>query len=230
MTWIPPIAGLQRRDPEHRYWLNGHCFPVSVTGVLRCQKSEQALARIEATAAIWQPRGHQSHRALELFLLDRFQGRSGPDARPLPDGALELAKLRQGEHRAWIAPLLAHGHWSRVQVIAAERATCCLRRNVAGTFDLAYETPRGRVLADLKTLGPQGRPYCTRAQLGAYMALDAGWGQHYDYGQTIWAWPGRTEFSRLYSRQECLLAWAAAWSRYRASDGAALKKAVVCSG
>jgi hypothetical protein len=58
--------------------------------------------------------------------------------------------------------------------------------------------------------------YSTAAQLGGYMALEATWGNHYDAGQTIWARPGQTTFSPLYSRAECLLAWAGAWATWRA--------------
>jgi hypothetical protein len=58
--------------------------------------------------------------------------------------------------------------------------------------------------------------YCTRAQLGGYMALEATHGIYYDHGQTVWARPGKTVFSPLYSRAECLLAWAGAWATWRA--------------
>ena len=110
--------------------------------------------------------------------------------------------------------------WEQVRVIASERATCCVRRGVAGTYDLAYDGSRGRVLADLKTLGtPQSHTYCTRAQLGGYMALEATHGHHYDYGQTLWARPGRTTPSELYSRSECLAAWAAVWTWWQARQG-----------
>jgi hypothetical protein len=104
-------------------------------------------------------------------------------------------------------------------VIASERPTCCLRRRVGGTFDTAYidESDR-RILADLKSLGENGSTYDTRAQIGGYMALEATWGNHYDAGQTIWARPGQTTFSPLYSRQECLLAWAGAWATWRARN------------
>ena len=70
------------------------------------------------------------------------------------------------------------------------------------------------MLADLKTLSPNGSTYSTAAQLGGYMALEATHGVHYDAGQTIWAKPGQTTFSPLYSRAECLSAWALAWARY----------------
>ena len=47
--WLPPIPGLFRADPEHRYQLDGVVFPVSVTGVLACMKTSYAMERIEAT-------------------------------------------------------------------------------------------------------------------------------------------------------------------------------------
>ena len=71
-----------------------------------------------------------------------------------------------------------------------------------------------RVLADLKSLGPNGSTYCTRAQLGGYMALEWSHGHWIDVGQTIWCRPGDTSFSPLYGRQECLVAWAAAYTAY----------------
>jgi hypothetical protein len=221
--WIPPIPGLHRRDPEHRYWLGEVEFPVSVTGVLSCQKSAYAMERIEATRETWEPRGNQTHRALELFLGLCCPGGDGA-------GAAELQELAAGDHADWIGPLITHPRWDQVQVIASERPTCCLRRRVAGTFDCAYvdatlPTPERpswasggppRVLADLKTLGEAGSTYSTAAQLGAYMALEATHGLWYDYGQTIWARPGKATFSPLYSRSGCLLAWAGAWATWRA--------------
>jgi len=102
-------------------------------------------------------------------------------------------------------------------VIASERPTCCLKRKVAGTFDLAYVDEQGRrILADLKSLGENGSTYSTAAQLGGYMALEATWGNLYDAGQTIWCRPGSTAFSPLYSVEECRMAWAGAWATYRA--------------
>lgn len=222
MTWLTPIPGLIRDDTSHTYQLHGAPFLASVTGVLRIQKSDFAMARIQATTAIWRPRGHNTHRALELHLNSLSQSllQSGrfinrPD---VTDLVSELDALKQGPHQDWINPLLDLPLWSEVEVIASERPTCCLQRNIAGTFDLAYRSAAGVVLADLKTLGTaSSHTYCTRAQLGGYMALDATWGHHYDYGQTIWARPGQASVSTLYSRRECLLAWAAAWTRYQAS-------------
>jgi len=153
-TWLPPIPGLHRRDPEHRYWLGAVEFPVSVTGVIGCLKSDYAMERIEATRATWEPRGNSCHRALELLLQ--------LPCRDIDDGMtvaadrsvlMELAGLLQGDYDAWIQPLVTHERWSSINVIASERPTCCLRRRVAGTFDVAYLDEDGRrILADLKSL------------------------------------------------------------------------------
>ncbi|MCP9803460.1 hypothetical protein KBY75_07760 [Cyanobium sp. T1G-Tous] len=225
-TWLDPIPGLQRRDPEHRYWLGDHLFPVSITGVLQVAKSSYALARIEASRPVWEPRGNTCHLALELFLAGRYR----------QDGDVDLAEVLNRltseedflDYREWIEPLISHERWDEVEVLASERATCCLVRNVAGTFDVAFVDlqlpvsggrPAGvsgpaRVLADLKSLSASGSTYCTRAQIGGYMALEWSHGHWYDYGQTLWCRPGRSQFSPLYSRSECLSAWAAAWAHY----------------
>jgi hypothetical protein len=211
--WLAPIPGLLRTDPEHRYWLGDHLFPVSITGVIGSAKSAWALARIEATRHQWEPRGNTVHQALEALLHSRFH----PLAPQRQQAVQQLEALRASDYRDWIEPLLALPHWQQVTVIASERPTCCLIRNLAGTYDTGYvhRSSGLRVLADLKTLsGPHSSSYCTRAQLGGYMALEATWGVHYDAGQTIWARPGETRFSPLYSREEFLAAWAAAWAGY----------------
>ena len=217
-TWLPPIPGLHRRDPEHRYWLGDVEFPVSVTGVLSVLKSDFAMDRIEATRATWEPRGNSCHRALELFL--QLPNRDIDDGMTVAADRsvlMELVGLLQGDYAEWIQPLITHERWSAIDVIASERPTCCLKRKVAGTFDLAYIDEQGRrILADLKSLGPNGATYSTAAQLGGYMALEATWGNAYDAGQTIWARPGSTTFSPLYSRSECLTAWAGAWATFKA--------------
>lgn len=201
--WLPPIPGLHRRDPEHRYWLGEVEFPISVTGVLSVLKNDYAMQRIEATRATWEPRGNTAHRAMELMLTTA--------------GGNELWELSTGEWKDWVLPLISHYRWDDLEVIASERPTCCIRRKVAGTYDTAYIDEAGRrVIADLKSLGENGATYCTRAQLGGYMALEATHGVLYDAGQTIWCRPGSTTFSPLYSRAECLLAWAGAWACWRA--------------
>lgn len=215
--WLPPIPGLARRDPEHRYWLGDVEFPISVTGVLSVLKSDFAMDRIEATRATWEPRGNSCHRALELFLSLADPGEDDLTGAVDPVTLSELGELTRGDHSDWIQPLITHDRWSAIQVIASERPTCCLRRRVAGTFDLAFIDEQGRrVLADLKSLGPNGATYSTAAQLGGYMALEATWGHHYDAGQAIWCRPGSTTFSPLYSVQECRTAWAGAWATWRA--------------
>jgi len=217
-TWLPPIPGLHRRDPEHRYWLGEVEFPVSVTGVTGV-KSDYAMDRIEATRATWEPRGNSCHSALELFLLSGAMVGQPTTGIPFRAALDELQELADGDHAAWIQPLITHDRWHSLQVIASERPTCCLKRRVAGTFDTAYIDESGRrILADLKSLGENGSTYSTAAQLGGYMALEATHGHWYDYGQTIWARPGSTTFSPLYSRAECLLAWAGAWATWKARD------------
>ena len=217
-TWLDPIPGLWREEAAHRYWLGDHLFPVSITGVLAHGLSATAKRAIEAKRPVWEPRGTTVHSALEHYSQARFLvGRS-------PEQALLAVEQLPGHHRYrdWILPLLQLSLWDEVQVIASERLSCCLTRNLAGGFDGAYASPalsdrwcrEVRVLYDLKTLSAHGRPYSTAAQLGGYMVLEAAQGNHYDLGQTLWSKPGEAAPSTFYSREQCLAAWAAAWSRY----------------
>ncbi|MCT0229745.1 hypothetical protein KQ306_02560 [Synechococcus sp. CS-1324] len=217
-TWLDLIPGLWRDEAAHRYWLGEHLFPVSITGVLAHGLSATARRAIEAKRPVWEPRGNTVHAALERYSQARFSG--GRNA----EQALLAVEQLPGHHRYrdWILPLLQLPLWDEVQVIASERLSCCLTRNLAGGFDGAYASPalsdrRGRevrVLYDLKTLSAHGRPYSTAAQLGGYMVLEAAQGNHYDLGQTLWSKPGEAFTSTFYSREQCLAAWAAAWSRY----------------
>jgi hypothetical protein len=164
-TWLPPIPGLHRRDPEHRYWLGDVEFPVSVTGVLSVLKSDYAMERIKATRATWEPRGNSCHRALELMALTT-KGAPRTIEQVRHDIA-ELGALAIGDYSDWVQPLLDHDRWDQLQIIASERPTCCLKRRVAGTFDVAFLDPAlppsplrpewvtgpAQVLADLKSLG-----------------------------------------------------------------------------
>jgi hypothetical protein len=216
-TWLPPIPGLHRRDPEHRYWLGDVEFPVSVTGVLGCLKSDYAMERIEATRATWEPRGNSCHRALELMMLTT-KGAPRTIEQVRHDIA-ELGGLAIGDYSDWVQPLLDHDRWSQLQIIASEMAVACTQRRVAGCFDLAFIDEAGRtILADLKSLGSaESSTYCTRAQLGGYAALlKASHGVVVDACQTIWCRPGSTTFSPLYSLSECRLAWAGAWATFKA--------------
>jgi hypothetical protein len=215
--WLPPIPGLHRRDPEHRYWLGDVEFPISVTGVLGCLKSDYAMDRIEATRATWEPRGNSCHRALELMMLTT-NGAPRTIEQVRHDIA-ELGALAIGDYSDWVQPLLEHNRWDQLQVIASEMAVACAQRQVAGCFDLAFIDEAGRtILADLKSLGSaESSTYCTRAQLGGYAALlKASHGVVVDACQTIWCRPGQTTFSPLYSVAECRMAWAGAWATYKA--------------
>jgi hypothetical protein len=191
-------------------------IPVSVTGVVGCLKSDYAMERIEATRATWASRGNSVHRALELMMLTT-KGAPRTIEQVRHDIA-ELGALAIGDYSDWVQPLLTHERWDQLQVIASERPTCCVRRKVAGTFDLAYIDEDGRrILADLKSLASESSStYSTAAQLGGYMALEATHGNTYDAGQTIWCRPGSTTFSPLYSVQECRTAWAGAWATFKA--------------
>jgi len=191
---------------------------VSITGVLAHGLDDAAREAIAASRAVWEPRGTAVHAALERYSQVCFRDGESPGQ------ALQAVAAVAGHHRYrdWILPLLQLPLWDEVAVIASERLTCCLERNVAGAFDGAYVSPalserRGqqvRVLYDLKTLSAHGRPYSTAAQLGGYMALEASHGIHYQLGQTIWSRPGEASVSAFYSREQCLAAWAAAWSSY----------------
>jgi len=217
-TWLDPIPGLWREEAAHRYWLGEHLFPVSITGVLAHGLSSNAKRAIEAKRPVWEPRGITVHAALEHYSQARFLVGCSPEQ------ALLAIEQLPGHHRYrdWILPLLQLPLWDEVQVIASERLSCCLTRNLAGGFDGAYGSPalsdrwgrEVRVLYDLKTLSAHGRPYSTAAQLGGYMVLEAAQGNHYDLGQTLWSKPGEAAPSTFYSREQCLAAWAAAWSRY----------------
>ncbi|NDC10650.1 MAG: hypothetical protein EBZ75_15190 [Oxalobacteraceae bacterium] len=136
-TWLEPIPGLWRDEAAHRYWLSDHLFPVSITGVLAHGLSETAKRSIEAKRPIWEPRGTTVHAALERYSQARFLvGKSATDA-------LLEAETLPGHHpyRDWILPLLQLPLWDEVEVIASERLTCCLVRNIAGAFDGAYVSP-----------------------------------------------------------------------------------------
>ena len=210
MAWLEPIPNLHLRHSDHTYWLGDHLFHKSTTGVLSFSKGRVALAQIEATRSEWAPRGTAIHKALEVGLLGRFH----PDGDRGASEAL-LAAPEFDPYREWIDPLLSHHLWDAVQVCASEMALCDLDRNIAGTFDGAYETPTGtRVLFDLKTQKrPDASPYCTKAQLGCYIGMAEASGLHFDRAVTIWSKPGRVMVQR-HPRDECLDAWEKAWDAY----------------
>ena len=163
-TWLDPIPGLWRDEEAHRYWLGDHLFPVSITGVLAHGLSETAKRAIEAKRPIWEPRGTTVHAALEHYSQARFLvGKSASEA-------LLDAEAMPGHHqyRDWILPLLQLPLWDDVEVIASERLTCCLTRNVAGAFDGAYVSPAlsERPRPALFHRRPAGRLHGARGRAG----------------------------------------------------------------
>lgn len=216
--WLEPVEGLRRSEPDHRYWLGDHLFPTSVTGVLSAGMSRSVRRAIEAKRSIWEPRGVAVHAALECYTVARFRDGEGHER------ALRLVEElpQYPRYRDWILPLLSLPLWDHARVIASERLTCCLSRNLAGAFDGAYVMPElsdqagseVRVVYDLKTLSAHGRPYSTAAQLGGYMVLEESQGQRIELGQTIWCRPGESTVSSFYSREDCVQAWSARWSAY----------------
>lgn len=207
--WLDPLPGLER-DPQHRYRLDDHVFPVSVTGVLASQKSPLAMERIEATRADWEPRGNTVHRALELAAT--IPGWH-PDDWPACWRWID-----------WIWPLLSHPLWQDVKLCASEMGLYSLELDIAGTFDGAYLVPRAgggwdRILFDLKTQARgDASAYDTRAQLGGYITLAAEHGIRFDGAATLWARPGRARVA-VYEAAECKEAWDAALAAYRATEG-----------
>ena len=210
--WLTPPQGLER-DEQHTYWLAGYAFPATITGVLAALKSAQALARIEASRAVWEPRGLAVHSALELAATE---AQWSPDHCPPCWPYLD-----------WIEPLLAYPIWEGVEVIAAEFPLYWLEGEgdfgLAGTFDLAWEQPGTvsplhggplRTLVDLKTqASPRAAPYDTRPQLGGYLSLAAHHGLVFDAAATLWARPGHCRLSS-HGVEECLTAWQQALDAY----------------
>ena len=215
MTWLQPIPGLRLRHSDHTYWLGDHLFPISTTGVLSSGKSEAAMHRINATRPEWAPRGTAIHKALELHLWGNHH----------PDGdqgaaAAAIASEEFDPYREWIDPLLSHPLWNVVEVIATEMALCSRSINVAGTFDGAFlvpETGQG-TLFDLKTQKrADAGPYCTKAQLGCYIAMAAEQGITFDRALTVWSKPHAVRM-QAHGAKECLNAWEAAWEAYSAAQ------------
>jgi hypothetical protein len=183
--------------------------------VLSAGKSEAAMHRINATRPEWAPRGTAIHKALELHLWGNHHpdGDQGAAAAAIASDEFEL-------YREWIDPLLTHPLWNVVEVIATEMALCSRSINVAGTFDGAFLVPEtGKAtLFDLKTQKrADAGPYCTKAQLGCYIAMAAEQGITFDRALTLWSKPGTVRM-QAHGAQECLKAWEAAWEAYSAAE------------
>ncbi len=207
-TWLPSL-GLTRDQETWTYSLNdgqiSHKFPISVTGVISAvTKTPEQLAQIMAKRHLWEARGNTTHQALEHFVNHRWNPATTWTTPP------SLTSEEYSGYSTYIQPLLAHPIWESITPIGSELMVYCLKRNVAGTLDLIFQFPDGTYgIADLKTLGPAGRPYDISPQLGAgvHMAGDR-YGLLFSRCLSIWARPGGTQI-QTHDAQECLDAW---WS------------------
>ena len=123
----------------------------SVTEIVGFGKDARAMANIEATRHIWEPRGLAVHAAMEA----------------LAKGA-DPGSLLRTEYDDWIKPLIEHPIWEFSEVLASEFRLCDRRRSIGGSFDLLlWDTiTESTILIDLKTQGPSGRPYDTSRSSG----------------------------------------------------------------
>ena len=203
--WLDPLPELER-DERHRYRVGNHVFPISVTGVLAASKSDFAKKRMEETRHLWEARGNNTHKALELASTDPdWHPDDWPTGWPFMD---------------WIWPMLSHPLWNEAYVVASEMGLYSMEQNVVGTFDGAYliRSPSGqwrRILFDLKTQGKNNAStYDTRPQLGGYLSMALEHGIAFDGAATLWARPGKTVL-KTYGINECLDGWTAALAAYR---------------
>ena len=213
LSWLQPLA--LTRDPETwTYCLNdgqtSHRFPISVTGVISAvTKTPAQLSQIMAKRHIWEARGNTTHQALEHFVNHRWNPASTWTTPP------SLTSDEYSGFSTYIAPMLEHRLWDTITPIGSELMVYCLRRNVAGTLDLIFQFPDGTYgIADLKTLGPAGRPYDITPQLGAgvHMAGDR-YGLLFSRCLSLWARPGGFQV-QTHDAQECLDAWWAVLDQY----------------
>lgn len=205
-TWLQPL-GLTRDSQTWTYSLNdgqtNHTFPISVTGVISAiTKTPQQLEQIMAKRHLWEARGNTTHQALEHFVNHRWNPASTWKT-PLNTSSEDYAP-----YAVLINPMLEHPIWDSITPIGSELMVYCLKRNVAGTLDLIFKFPDGTFgIADLKTLGPSGKPYDIKPQLGAgvHMAGDR-YGLLFSRCISMWARAGSFRIE-THDAQECLDAW-----------------------
>ena len=183
----------------HRYtWTpTGEVMAFSVTEIVGFGKDARAMANIEATKHIWEPRGVKVHGAMEAFA-------KGAD----PESLLGT------EYDDWIKPLIEHPIWEFSEVLASEFRLCDRRRSIGGSFDLLlWDTiTESTILVDLKTQSRSGRPYSTDAQLGGYLAMAIDQlGLVVDQCCTLWCKPGETKLGEDQRPARCLEEWEAAF-------------------
>lgn len=193
-----PAMPVERDDSTwcYRRTDTGHQFAVSCTQLLGRRKTPAAMAAIEASRHIWEPRGNTVHRALEDWLLGHE-----PDC---------------GDYADWVEPLLAHRCWAAVEVIGIECRMFDQPQDVAGTADVLVRYRDGTVgVWDLKTKQAKGSSrQDVRPQLGFATRVLCDWYKlQPSRNAVIWAYPGETRIES-HDADECHLAWQDAYESY----------------
>ena len=207
-TWLQPLP-LTRDSETWTYSLNDgpqiHKFPISVTGVISAvTKTPAQMAQIMAKRQSWEARGNTTHLALQHLVNHRWNPASTWKTPP------DLTSDDYKHFSTYIGPMIEHPIWDAITPIGSELMVYCLKRNVAGTLDLIFQFPDDTYgIADLKTLGPAGKPYDIKPQLGAgvHMAGDR-YGLLFSRCLSLWARPGAFQV-QTHDAQECLDSW---WS------------------
>lgn len=196
---LPPMP--VERDDEtwtYRRTDTDHQFAISCTQLLGRSKTPAAMAAIEASRHIWEPRGNTVHAALEAWLLDDVQ----------PD--------QDCPYHDWIRPLLEHRCWQQVTIIGIEARMFDQGHDIAGTADVLVRYADGTVGSwDLKTKQTQRsskqdvRPqlgFATRVLIDHYRLLPT-------RNAVLWSYPGECVVETL-DASECHLAWQDAVEAY----------------
>jgi hypothetical protein len=191
-----PIAFDEERH-EYRWVPTGEIMSTSVTRVCSASKDARALANIERTRSVWEPRGKHVHAVLESHL----NGEHGPYE--------DWADDYDGPYPEYCKPMLAHPLWEYFQPIAIEYRVCDLKRNIGGSLDaLGWDHLTDRmVLLDLKSQRTKNE-YDTSSQLGAYLSMLI---DHkrvlVDECITFWARPGQAQLGGNQPPDACLQSW-----------------------
>lgn len=191
-TWLPPNPSLEFLPGPHRYLLNGQPIPYSVTRICSFDKPPETLKRFKDTQHIWEPRGVQTHLALETFLTtgNRTTGTDYDD---------------------WIEPLLEHRLWQEYTPIAVEHRMASPCGLFAGSCDAVLvkrDEPTKAILVDLKTQSSaSSQAYSTHRQMGAYCRLlEQNHNLFVHRCVTVWAKPGMTNLT-IATPDECVPQW-----------------------
>jgi len=209
--WLQPLA-LTRDNQTWTYVLDsGHRFPVSITGLIgKVHKTESQISRIMETKDIWEPRGTTVHLAAENYINSRWNPAHKGQTIWTPTGEEFTPYLD------WINPLLAHGFWSRIEVVGSELMVYSTRKNVAGTLDFIFQFADGSYgVGDFKTQSKKGAStYDTKPQLGAAvdMAMEH-YGLTFSRCLTVWVRPGQVEI-QTHEADDCLSAWLSTYDLY----------------